>query len=161
MDCQAVTYNLNGTPNAWWLDNAGGKQYFFNGSYDSLNIDQGFKCIGNHGRIQADWLLPISGFVYEQSNAKETVIGVDQDGVIPVQTQLLKNMKSKSPKDSWNLQQSSLKLNLQALKWIMFSMLKLNLTDLVCSRIKIKVNDPEKEIKKVNFIMSHEWHLDF
>ena len=63
MDCQAVTYNLNGTPNAWWLDNAGGKQYFFNGSYDNLNIDQGFKCIGNHGRIQANWLLPISGFV--------------------------------------------------------------------------------------------------
>ena len=75
MDCQAVKYNLNGTPNAWWLDNAGGKQYFFNGSYDSLNIDQGFKCIGNHGRIQADWLLPISGFVYEQTNAKETIIG--------------------------------------------------------------------------------------
>ena len=77
MDCQAVTYNLNGTPNAWWLDNAGGKQYFFNGSFENsanLNIDQGFQCIGNHGRIKADWLLPISGFVYEQPN-KETIIG--------------------------------------------------------------------------------------
>ena len=66
MDCQAVTYNLNGTPNAWWLDNACGKQYFFNGSFDSLNIDHGFKCIGNHGKIQADWLLPNPDF--EQPN---------------------------------------------------------------------------------------------
>ena len=78
-DCKAVNYSFNGIPKAWWLDRNGAKQYFFNGAFENTtNLDcQNCKCVGNHGRIKSEWLLPITGFEYEEPNQSQgsVVIG--------------------------------------------------------------------------------------
>ena len=77
-DCKALTYNLNGLPKAWWLDRNGGSQYFFDGAFENTTSKSyclNCTCVGNHGRIRSDWLLPITGFEYDQPGLGEIVIG--------------------------------------------------------------------------------------
>ena len=76
-DCKALTYGLTGVPNAWWLDRNGASQYFFDGAFENTTKSycQNCSCVENHGRIRSDWLLPITGFGYDQPGLGEIIIG--------------------------------------------------------------------------------------
>ena len=83
LDCLNSPIRIDGTNYVWWLDNEGKRQYFIDGAYqnatkhicqcgheescDSCNCDaMSGSWLQDNGRITADWLLPITGFSYQQ-----------------------------------------------------------------------------------------------
>ena len=78
-DCFQMPLQSNNTNHAWWKDFKGHKNYFFDGSNAKVRQCSNQECNCNfakpgvlewkfdNGKITADWLLPITGFGYEES----------------------------------------------------------------------------------------------